>query len=122
LTITGTSGSLSATTTIKLTVDALGSFTLKASPATLTVAQGSSGNSTITITPTGGFDQEVTLAASGLPAGVTATFGTNPATSSSVVTLAVSGSAAAGKSTITITGTYGTLIKKTTIKLTVTAP
>jgi hypothetical protein len=100
----------------------LGSYTLKASPTTLSVAQGSSGTSIITITPTGGFDQEVTLAATGLPAGVTATFGTNPTTSSSVLTLAVSDSAAAGKSTITITGTYGTLSKKTTVKLTVTKP
>ncbi len=122
VTIKGTSGSLSATTTISLTVDALGNFKLTASPKTLTVAQGASGTSTITITPTDGFDQQVTLSASGLPSGVTASFGTNPATSTSVLTLAVSDSAAAGKSTITIDGTYGSLTHKTTIKLTVTAP
>jgi len=72
VTITGTSGSLSATTTLTLTVDASGNFTLAASPKTLKVAQGSSGTSTITIKPTAGFDQEVTLSASGLPSGVTA--------------------------------------------------
>jgi|HubBroStandDraft_4_1064222.scaffolds.fasta_scaffold05635_3 subtilase family serine protease len=122
VTITGTSGSLKATTTITLTVDALGSFTLTASPKTLSVAVGGSGTSTITVKPTLGFDQEVTLAATGMPTGVTATFGTNPTTSSSVLTLTVGGSAAAGKSTITITGTYGTMIKKTTVHLTVTKP
>jgi len=122
VTITGTSGSLKATTTITLTVDALGSYTLKASPTALSVAQGSSGTSTITINPTNGFDQEVSLAATGMPTGVTATFGTNPTTSSSVLTLAVSGSAAAGKSTITVTGTFGTMIKKATVHLTVTKP
>jgi hypothetical protein len=103
-----------------LTVDALGSFTLTASPKTLTVAQGSSGTSTITVDAKNGFDQEVTLSASGVPTGVTATFSTNPTTSTSVLTLTVSGSAATGKSTITIDGTYGTLSKKATVKLTVT--
>ena len=120
LTITGTSGSLNASTTLTLTVDALGNFKLTASPTTLTIAQGSSGTSTITVDPTDGFDQEVTLTASGMPTGVTATFSTNPTTSTSVLTLTVSGSAATGKSTITIDGTYGTLSKKAKVKLTVT--
>ncbi len=121
VTITGTSGSLSATTTITLTVDALGSFTLTASPSSLTVAQGSSGTSTITIKPTDGFDQDVTLSASELPTGVTASFSPNPSTSTSTLTLKVSGSTATGKSTITITGKFGSLSKTTRVKLTVTA-
>lgn len=119
VTITGTSGTLKATTTVALTVDALGNFTLTASPKTLTVAQGSSGGVTVTVVPTGGFDQQVTLNATGLPTGVTATFNPNPTTSSSTLTLQVSGSAAVGKSTITITGTYGSLSKKATVKLSV---
>jgi subtilase family serine protease len=121
VTITGTSGSLTASTTVTLTVDALGNFTLTSAPKTLTLVQGSSGTSTITVVPTGGFDQEVTLAATGMPTGVTASFSKNPTTSTSTLTLKVSGSAAAGKSTITITGTFGALSKKTTIKLTVDA-
>jgi len=120
-TITGTSGSLSAATTITLTVNPLGNFTLTASPKTLTVAQGSSGTSTIAINPTNGFDQNVTLSASGVPSGVTASFSPNPATSTSKLTLAASGSAATGKSTITITGTFGSLSHKATVTLTVYA-
>ncbi|MGA7471089.1 MAG: protease pro-enzyme activation domain-containing protein [Candidatus Sulfotelmatobacter sp.] len=108
-TITGTSGSLRATTTLTLTVDGLGSFTLTASPSIVTVAQGSSGTSTITIVPAGGFDKEVTLSASGMPSGVAASFSTNPTTSTSTLTLTVSGSTATGQSTITITGMSGSL-------------
>ncbi|MGB9198566.1 MAG: S53 family serine peptidase [Terriglobales bacterium] len=120
ITITGTSGSLKATTTITLTVNALGSFTLTASPSSLSIAQGSSGTSTITVVATGGFDQAVTLSATGAPSGVTATFNPNPTTSTSTLTLTVGAGAATGKSTITITGSSGTLTKKTKVKLTVT--
>jgi hypothetical protein len=98
----------------------LGGFSITATPNTLTVAQGSSGNSTITIVPTNGFDQAVTLTATGVPSGVTASFSTNPATTTSVLTLAVSDAAAVGKSAITVTGTYGTHVHTKTIKLTVT--
>jgi uncharacterized membrane protein len=119
VTITGTSGSLKATTTIALTVNPLGTFTLAAAPAALTVAPGSKGVSTITIKPANTFDQVVTLSASGLPSGVTAAFSPNPATSTSKLKLKVSGSAAAGKSAMTITGTFGSLSRKTTVKLTV---
>ena len=97
-------------------------FTLSASPSSLSVTQGSSGNSTITVTRTGGFTGSATLSASGLPAGVTATFGTNPATSTSVVTFSASSTATTGTSTVTITGTSGTLTHTTSISLTVSAP
>jgi hypothetical protein len=120
VTITGTSGSLSASTTITLTVNPLGNFTfLPASPEKVTVAPGGSGSSTMTINPTNGFDQEVTLSAIGLPSGVTASFSPNPATSTSTLTLTASGSAAIGKSTITIIGTFEGMSHKTWITLAV---
>ena len=122
VTITGTSGSLTATTTIALTVSAGASFTLKPSAATLSVAQGASGTDTITVTDVNGFTGSVTLAASGLPAGVTATFATNPTTSTSVLTLKASSTATAGAATVTITGTSGAFTETTTIALTVTTP
>ena len=117
VTITGTSGSLSATTTLTLMVDGLGGFKLTDSPSTVTVAQGSSGTSTITIVPTGGFHQEVTLSASGLLSGVTASFSTNPTTSTSTLTLTVSGSTPTGQSTISITGASGSLSNEVGLSL-----
>jgi uncharacterized cupredoxin-like copper-binding protein len=119
VTVTGTSGSTKQTTTISLTVKPAPNFTLSDNPASLTVDQLASGASTVTITPENGFTGDVTLAASGLPKGVTASFGTNPATSTSKLTLAVGATAATGTSTITITGTSGSLSHTTTVKLTV---
>jgi|HubBroStandDraft_4_1064222.scaffolds.fasta_scaffold00876_3 subtilase family serine protease len=123
VTITGTSGSLTATTTLALTVTATAtpSFTLAASPASLSVTQGSSGTSTITVTDKNGFTGSVTLAASGLPSGVTAAFGTNPTTGTSVLTLTASATATTGAATVTITGTSGTLTATSTVALTVNA-
>jgi subtilase family serine protease len=97
------------------------SFTLSASPSSLTITQGSSGTSTITVTDVGGFTGSVTLAASGLPSGVTASFGTNPTTGTSVLTLTASSTATTGSSTVTITGTSGSLTATTSIALTVSA-
>jgi subtilase family serine protease len=123
VTITGTSGTLTHTATVSLTVTAAAApnFALSASPASLTVVQGAAGTSTITVTPSGGFTGSVTLSATGLPAGVTATFGTNPATSTSVLTLTTSTTATTGAATVTVTGTSGTLSHSTTIALTVSS-
>jgi hypothetical protein len=123
LTITGTSGALSHTTTISLTVSATATpdFSLSASPSSLTVAQGSKGSSTITVAPHNGFTGSVTLAASGLPTGVTASFGTTPTASTSTLTLMAGASATTGTSTVTITGTSGALSHTTTVALTVNA-
>src|SRR5207302_11379538 len=53
-------------------------FSLSASPNSVGVTRGSSARSTITITRQNGFNSGVTLSASGLPTGVTASF--NPIT------------------------------------------
>ncbi len=49
------------------------SFTLAASPTTLTVSQGTSGTFKVTVTPGGGFNQAVALACTGAPANSTCT-------------------------------------------------
>src|ERR1700677_3202496 len=100
---------------------ATASFTLSDSPSSLSITQGSSGTSTITVTDVNGFTGSVTLAASGLPSGITAAFGTNPTTGSSVLTLTASSTATTGTSTVTITGTSGSLTATTTVALTVSA-
>src|SRR5580698_4024430 len=97
------------------------SFTLSDSPSSLSITQGSSGTSTITVNDAGGFTGSVTLAASGLPSGVTAAFGTNPTTGTSVLTLTASATATTGAATVTITGTSGTLTATSTVALTVNA-
>jgi hypothetical protein len=123
VTITGVSGSLTHATSISLTVSATATpnFSLSASPSSLTVKQGTAGSSTITETPSGGFTGSVTLSASGLPAGVTASFGTNPTTSTSVLTFTASSTATVGTSTITVTGVSGTLTHTTSISLTISS-
>jgi len=95
-------------------------FTLSAAPNTLTIARGSNGTSTITVNPLNGFNGSVTLAASGLPSGVTAAFVPNPTTTTSTLTLTASAGATIGNSTVTITGTSGSLTATTTISLTIT--
>ena len=99
-------------------------FSLAANPNTLTVKQGTSGTSTITMTRLNGFAGAVSFTASGMPSGVTASF--NPVTTttsgtSSVLTLAASSTAAAGTATVTVTGTNGSLTRTTSIALTVSS-
>ncbi len=50
------------------------SFTLGFSPSTLTVTQGASGTTVLTVTPTGGFSQQISFNCSGLPTHATCTF------------------------------------------------
>ncbi len=97
-------------------------YTLSASPTSFTITQGGSGTSTISVTPQNGFRGSVSLSASGLPSGVTASFSPNPTTTSSTLTLTAGSAATTGTVTVTITSTSGTLTNTTTITLTVTSP
>jgi kumamolisin len=135
----GTSGSYSATTGYDLVtgwgspnaglINALAptstspTFTLSASPASVSVVQGNSGSSTITSTVVDGFSSAVALTASGLPTGVTATFSPTSITGSgtSSLTLAVASTTATGTYTITVTGTGGGITQTATVSLTVTS-
>jgi len=96
LVITGTSAGLpNATANLTLTVtqaQGTGSFTLSASPSPIEIQQGASGQTTITVTRSGGFTGAVTLALTGTSAGITAAF--QPAiipegATTSVVTISV---------------------------------
>ena len=98
------------------------SFTLSASPSNVTITQGGAGGtSTITVTDLGGFSGSVSLAASGLPSGVTAVFSPNPTSTTSTLTLTANATATTGTATVTITGTSGSLQATTTVSLTVNA-
>jgi subtilase family serine protease len=121
LTITSTSGSLTHSIPLTLTVNSSTpppDFSLSALPSSLSVARGAKGTSSITISRLNGFSSSVTLSASGLPKGVTASFSPNPATTTSTLTLKVSRSAPSGTFTITIKGTSGSLSHSATVSLT----
>jgi hypothetical protein len=94
-------------------------FSLSASPSSLTITQGTSGASTISVTPQNGFNGSVSLSASGLPNGVTASFGTNPVIATSTLTLTASNTAITGTVNVTITGMSGSLTNPASISLTV---
>lgn len=96
-------------------------FALSATPNTVTVVQGNSGTSTITINPENGFTSAVTLSATGLPSGVTAAFAPNPATSTSTLTSTASATSKSGTATIIVKGVSGSLTNTTTLSLTVNA-
>ena len=125
ITITGTGGGLTETTSVTLTVTSSGTpgFSLSAGPASLTIAPGSSGQSTITAAISGGFDSAIALSAGGLPSGVTAGFSPAsipaPGSGSSTLTLSAGTSAVAGSYTVTITGSGGGLTETASIALTI---
>jgi uncharacterized membrane protein len=98
-------------------------FAIAANPGALTVAQGSSGSSSISISATGGFSSSVSLAGSNMPSGVTVQFNPTSVSGSqtSTATFTVASSAQAGTYSITITGTSGSLSHSTSVNLTVGA-
>lgn len=99
-----------------------GSFTLSAN-SSVTLAQGASESITVSATGANSFQGAVSVAASGLPAGVTlspANATISPG-SSAKFTLTASSTAAVGTSTVTFTGMSGSLSASTTVSLTVTA-
>jgi hypothetical protein len=129
VTFTGTSGTLSHASSVSLTVTSASlsaDFSLSATPTAVTVAEGGMTGTTVAILATGsnGFNSNVAIAFSGLPAGVTA----NPATLNLApgtpqnVTLTASGAAVPGVYTVTVTGTSGGLSNPTTFALTVVPP
>jgi endoglucanase len=120
VTITGAGGGLTRTTTISLTVNApqQPDFTISATTPSGTINRGASGTSEITITRSGGFTGSVTLSASGLPSGVTASFNPSPMTgTTSALTFMASSTAAIGPATATITGTGGGLTRTASINI-----
>jgi uncharacterized membrane protein len=119
LTITGTSGNLTATTNVTLGVHTPG-FTL--SGGALDIGQGNSGTSYVFVNPQYGFTGSVTLSVTGLPSGVTYLWNPNPTSGSSMLTLTASSTAPAGQYTLTVTGKSGSLTATTTVILGVHVP
>jgi len=125
LTITGTAPSATHSTMVSLTINPQTppDFTIVVSPASASVAAGSSTSYSVTTTAVNGSTQSITLSVSGLPSGVTGSF--SPATvtagSSSTLTISASSTAAASTTTFSVTGTSGTTVHTASASITVTA-
>src|SRR5205085_3339978 len=76
-------------------------YTCTAAPSTQTVAPGSSVNYTVTLTPSGGFTGNLSLSASGLPTGASASFNQTPVNITD---------ASSKSSTLTVTTSAGVLV------------
>jgi len=106
---------------IDITFDS--TFTLSASPQTLTINQGTSGASVITSNLSGPFNSSVALSVSGLPAGASASFSpssiTAPGSGSSTLAITVGAGSPLGTYNLVVNGTGGGQTHSVTINLTV---
>jgi len=100
-------------------------FTIAASPASLSIQQGNQGTSTITTAISGGFNGAISLSASGVPSGTTVSFNPNPipapGSGNSTMTIIVGASTPVGTYPITVTGNGGGIQQHSTVTLKVTA-
>jgi subtilase family serine protease len=125
--VTGTGGTTTHTVNVGLTVTAQPTpdFALSASPASVSIKQGTSGSSTITSAIAGGFNAAVALTSSGAPAGMTITFTpasiAAPGSGTSAMSITVASTTAVGTYPITVTGTGGGKTHTTTVSVTVTS-
>ena len=122
---TGT-GVTTASATLALTVTAAavtGNYTLTASPAAPSIAQGGAATVVITVNRTGGFAGAVALSVTGAANGLTAALSTPSTTGTTdTLTLTASATATVGAQTLTVKGTVAGLTDQTvTVQASVTA-
>jgi hypothetical protein len=111
----------SVTQQVSVAAAPVAGFSVSANPGSVSVVQGQSAGTAVTVTPVNGFAGTVGFSASGLPTGVTASFSPASATSGTTVTFNATASAVTGAVRVTITGTSGTITAATTVTLTVKA-
>ncbi len=113
-------GSSSTLSSITITAPPPPDFSLSNNPSSLTIIQGSSATTTVTLTAQNGFSGTASLTAAASN-GITVTF--NPSSigpgQSSTITIAISNTLAGGSYTVTITGVSGSNRHQTTISITV---
>ncbi len=125
--ITVTGGRLNAWKALRGCTPVVPIFSLSVNPASQLVAAGASTSFSVSATPQNGFAGNVGLSLAGAPAGVTATWATNPmavgggTASSSVLNIAVDNSVPTGSYNVVVIGASGALIRTTNMALTVTA-
>jgi hypothetical protein len=124
LTLRGTgTGVATKTVTVALTVTAAPGFTMGIAPTSLSIPQGGSGNTQITLTRVGGFTGSVDFSATNLVAGMTVTFAPPGTTgNSATATVNVGSAVAAGSYQVTLRGTFALLpVQSAILTVTVTA-
>lgn len=114
-----------SSTSVSVTVNAAtsntGNFSISA--VNFSVPRGGSGQTTVKVTPSGGFTGSVSLTVTGLPGNDSGSFSTNPVSisgttsGSSTLTVTASPHGPAKTYTITITGTSGSLSSSTSVTL-----
>lgn len=116
--VTGASGGLTATAPLQITVT--GPSFLLSTSGTLAVAGGGSNSLVIQVVPQDGFTGSVSLAATGLPTGVTASLSPAATASTSRLTLTARKGTPAGDYSFVVTGTASGSSASVTIPFTVT--
>jgi hypothetical protein len=100
-------------------------FTVAVSPSSLTLARGTSGTYSLTVTPVGEFSGTMSLSCGGAPGGTTCAISPTQVTQSgsgsaqATVTINAAQNASKGTHTLTFTGTSGGLNHKVTASLTI---
>jgi pseudomonalisin len=122
LVVTATSGGLSGTMPLMVSVVPPPTIAISAGAPSVSLAQGGNAAVNLNVAGANGFSAPVTLSASGLPGGITAGFSpatfTVPGSGASVLTLTATTGASLGAHTVTITASGGAT--KTTMTLAVT--
>src|SRR5439155_547020 len=121
LTVDGTGTPGTRSTPLTLTVSAAPGYALSVAPAALTIGQGATGSTTVTITRTN-FTGAVTLSLGSAPSGVTGSFNpTAPTGTSSTLTVSVGAAVASGVYDLTVDGSATVGARSTPLTLTVGA-
>jgi hypothetical protein len=122
MTITGTAGAKTESTTVTLTIGQAPDFRIEVNPASGTATQGQSTSYSVNVVGLNGFTSQVSLALSGLPAGVGGTFSVQSSVPdfSSTLTLTIPANPPTGSFTLTITGSGGGLTRVANVVLIIT--
>jgi hypothetical protein len=112
--ITAVDGVFVRSLVVTVNVQPTGNFAVVASPNPQVLVPGSSNAIDVSLVRGSGFNGSITMSVTGLPSGVTGTF--NPSIASgdtSTLTLTATNAVALGDTSITITGTSGTIVNST---------
>jgi serine protease len=124
LAIQGTSGELTATTTVSILVATNNTepgFSLALEKPVLELAVANTVTANVRIQRSGGFATPVAITAENVPAGMTVTFTPNPGTNQTTLTFQAASDTLKGNYLITLKGQADSLESSTTLSLTITA-